>query len=318
MFPNRVYSIIIASILLYFSGCSSDEASPSKNPNISISLSNVTEEHVLNDELNLIGSIGNVKMLDKTTWIVMDNTPGVYLFEDYIMTASYGSIGKGPCEYEEISAIEANLENLYILDASQTKIITYDIQTQECVGEFNQEHLQGTYYLYKEENKPSFIVANTSYTSMRPDSTQLAYRIFEDESSESLDITLAQINAAETIVSMRSNTLGFQALDKKLYTYYPLTDNLHIINLDDYSINSFPLQIDIKKEALESAGNNVDKLLEIIQGDFDFISKLLVHEDWIAIMINLRAARENEEPTMSLQFYTHDGGALTKFLLKTK
>ncbi|HET8865329.1 MAG TPA: 6-bladed beta-propeller [Gracilimonas sp.] len=318
MFPIRVYIIITASVLLCFSGCFSDEASSSNNPNISISLSDVTEEHVLNDELNLIGSIGNVKVLDESTWVVMDNSPGVYLFEDHIMMASYGGVGKGPCEYEEISAIEATVENLYVLDASQTKIITYDLDSGECIEEINNENLRGSYYLYKEENSPSFIVANTSYMSMTPDSTNLAHRIFEDESSEPLNLTFGQIDAAKTIISIRSNTLGMQAFDGKLFTYYPLTDSLYSIDLQDYTFESFPLEIDVKKKELENAGQNVNELLEVIRGEFDFVSNLLVTEDWIALMVNLRAARENEEPEMFLQFYSHEGSFIEEVPIRNR
>jgi len=174
-----LFSLLIG---MFFFGCSSKKEESNLNTsNVSISLSEVQQEHILNDELSLLGSLGNVIMLDETTWIAMDNAPGVYLFEDHVMAASYGQTGKGPCEYEEVSAIDTDNKNLYVLDASQTKIITYNMETQECVNEFDQEHLQGSYYLHKEENKPSFIVAKTSYTSLRPDSMRLVRRIFDDK-----------------------------------------------------------------------------------------------------------------------------------------
>ena len=318
MVSIRVYAITVASILFFISSCSSGEESSSANTSFSISLSDVTDEQILNDELNLLGSIGNVIMLNESSWILMDNSPAVYLFEDHVMTASYGEVGKGPCEYEEISAIDASTESLYVLDASQTKIITYALETQECLGELNQENLQGAYYLHKEENKPSFIVVNTSYMAMTPDSTQLAHRVFSDESSTPINIRFDRINAAKTILSMRSNTLGAEAYQGNLFTYYPMTDSLYSIDLQNYSFDAFPLQIDVKKEELENAGQNVDKLLEVIRGDFDFVSNLIVTDEWITIQTNLRAAREDEEPTMSLQFYSHEGSFLDEIPIRNR
>ena len=315
-----LYLLSIFFLSCFLFNCSSDKTESPTNPteNYPVSLSDVKEEHLLNDDLKLLGSIGNVIFLDKTKWILMDNSPGVYLFENHQMTAKYGETGKGPCEFEEISAIDANSKKLYVLDASQTKIITFDINTQECIGELDQEHLRGAYYLHKEESKPSFIIANTSYTMMTPDSTSIVYRIFDNENSEALDVTLNQLDAIKTIFSMRSNTLGFAEFDSNLYPYFPLTDRLYSIDLNDYSIELIPLQIDLKREEIKDAGSNVDKILEIIQGDFDFVSKVLVNKNWIAVMINSRAARENEAPEMSLQFYDHEGTFIQELPIESK
>ncbi len=294
-------------IMLTFSGCSSEESSASDNTIQTVSLSEVKKEEALNDDLQLLGTVGNVIMLTDTKWILMDNSPGVYLFEDYVMTASFGEPGKGPCEFEEISAINATEDQVFVMDAMQTKIIAYDLESGECVGEFSQEDLKGAYYLFKEENKPSFITVNTSYMKLTPDSTNLVHRIYSDEDSEPLNLTFRDIDAAKTIVNMRSNAVGFQHHANKLYFYLPLTDDLQVLNLETDEIHAIPLQIDVKKKELENAGNEVNKILEVIRGDFDFLNKILVADKWIAVQINRQSAREDEEPDRYLQFYTHEG-----------
>ncbi|MCH2449404.1 MAG: 6-bladed beta-propeller [Gracilimonas sp.] len=305
-------------IMLVFSACSPDESSASDNPGYVVSLSEVKKENALNDDLQLLGTIGNVIMLTDTKWILMDNSPGVYLFEDYVMAMSFGEPGKGPCEFEEISAIDATDDQVFVMDATQTKIITYDMKSGECVGEINQKDLQGAYYLFKEENKPSFITANTSYMMMTPDSTKLVHRIFENENSEPLDLSFQEIDAAKSMVTLRSNLMDFQQHANKLYFYLPLTDDLHVLNLENDAIHAFPLQIDVKKKELENAGGEVNRILEIIRGDFDFMTKILVHDEWIAIQVNRQSAKEDEDSNPFLQFYTHDGNFIAEIPIDHK
>ncbi len=317
MYPFRPLAYLTL-ILLISSACSSDKTPTPDDANRTISLSEVKKEEPLNDDLQFLGTAGNVIMLTDTKWVVMDNSPGVYLFEDYTMTASFGEKGKGPCEFVEVSAIYANSTQVFVLDASQTKIITYDINSGKCVGEINQQDLKGAYYLFKEKNKPSFITANTTYTMRMPDSTSLLHRIFENEDSEPLTLTFGEIDAVKSMLSLRSNTMAFRPYANKLYFYLPLTDNLQILNVETDSIYAFPLQVDIKKKEFENAGGDVNKVLEIIRSDFDFVTNIIANDAWVAIQVNRQSAQEDKEPEMSLQFYAHDGSFLNEVSIDSR
>lgn len=292
--------------------CSSNGEAPKTNQSgdtqiTNVSLSEVKKSQVLNDELSLLGTIGNTIMLDENTWVLMDNSPGVYLLKDKVITRKFGEMGKGPCEYEEVSAIEANSDYVYVLDATQTKLITYNLNTEECLEEMNHDDLKGAYYLYKETDTPSFLVANTSTTMMTPDSTYLVHRIFEDEQSEPLALTFGELDAVKSLINLRSYDSGIAKHDNLVYFYLPLTDRLHFIDTDTDSIHSMPLNIDIKKEEFEKAGGDVNQILEIIRGDFDLVSKVLVGQQWIAVQKSTQSAREDDAPNMTLQFYTKEG-----------
>jgi hypothetical protein len=312
----RFHLISMLSVLLTFIGCSSGEDTKATASNISISLADSAETHVLKDDLTLLGSLNGMYFIEKDRFIATDNSPGVYLFEDYEMTASFGSAGKGPCEFEQISAVDMNESTLYVLDQSLTKLISYDINTQECLGEMNHEDLGGAHLLHKEEGSPSFIIGRTSYTSFSNDSLPLAYRIYEDETSEPLDFNLGRVNAVKSVVNMRASGMNFKKQGNQLFSYYPLTDSLYSISLDDYSVSSIPLGIDIQREEIESDGQDFNKIIEIIQSDFEFMDRYFSSDQWVGVQVVHQATSEEEEPTRVLKFYTHDGNMILEIPAK--
>ncbi|HBX65445.1 MAG: hypothetical protein CL670_01825 [Balneola sp.] len=303
----RFNLILFLSVLLAFIGCSSEDENKTPSSSISISLADSATTHVLKDDMTFLGSIAGIDFLDENRLIISDNSPGVYLFEDYEMVASYGGIGKGPCEFEQVSAFDTFENTLYVLDQSLTKLIYFDIETQECIEEVTHEDFGGVLLLRREENSPSFILGRTSYTGFSNDSLPLAYRFYDDKTSEALDFTLGRVNAISSMVMLRSSGMNFEKHDNSLYGYYPMTDSLYSINLDDYSVNSIPLDIDIQRDEIEAAGEDFNKIIEIIQTDFEFMDRYFISDQWVGIQVVHQAASEEEEATRILKFFTHRG-----------
>jgi hypothetical protein len=86
-----------------------------------------------------------------------------------------------------------------------------------------------------------------------------------------------------------------------------MTDSLYSINLDDYSVNSIPLDIDIQRDEIEAAGEDFNKIIEIIQTDFEFMDRYFISDQWVGIQVVHQAASEEEEATRILKFFTHRG-----------
>ena len=106
---------------------------------------------------------------------------------------------------------------------------------------------------------------------------------------------------------LRSSGMNFEKHDNSLYGYYPMTDSLYSINLDDYSVNSIPLDIDIQRDEIEAAGEDFNKIIEIIQTDFEFMDRYFISDQWVGIQVVHQAASEEEEATRVLKFFTHRG-----------
>lgn len=310
---NRILKLLGLMILM---GCSS-EAETFKTSGLEISLSDEVELYELNDEFELLGSINTVEFISEDKMVIADNSPAIYLFENHVMTAAFGKNGKGPCEFEAISAIELENEKLHVLDQSQTKIISYDINTQECVGEINNKKLSGARFFHKEVNSPSFIIGITSYSSHTPDSAVLIHRIYEDESSKEIDFQFSRINSVNARLNIMPPALDFKHLNNNLYAYFPLTDSLYIFTLPHLTVTAFPLNIDIIRRELENAGNDANKLLGIIRGDFESVNNIFVHHDWLAVELSKNIG-ENGSLKHFIRFYDHDGNFLSEYPLENR
>jgi hypothetical protein len=289
---------------LLVSNCSSNEDTSQPISDISISLADTAETFVLKDELTSLGIISGIDFLDENRLIISDISPGVYLFENFEMIASYGGSGKGPCEFEVVSAFDTFENTLYVLDHTLTKIIYFDIETQECIDEITHKDILGVSLLHREENSPSFILGNTPYGGNSRDSLALAYRLFDNKTSEALDFTLGRIKAVNSMISLRGSFVNFEKFNNSLYGYYPMTDSLYTINLDDYSVNSIPLKLDIQRDEIEAASDNVSKIIELIRFDFELLELLFITNKWIGIQVNQKARGED---VRIFRFFTHDG-----------
>lgn len=306
MSKRSYFKLPVFLLLFLIAACSTENKDNYAIPeNSTFSVSEVNERFQLKDDLATLSLVSKVEFVDDNRMIITDNTPAIYLFENYEMKKIIGRSGKGPCEFETISATELDGDILHVLDSNQRKLISYDLNTQECVAEYDNPLFAGSDYLYKHENG-EFITGRTSYTFLNPDSTKLAFRLTEENEMEGLDFELSRINPVKTLITFRSGGLDFKKSGDKLYGYYPLTDSVYVIDLNDYSVSSLPLDIDIKRKEFEDAGEDMNKVMEIIQGDFEFLDRLFVSDNFLAAMVLSNPSTEGDMKR-SLHFYSKDG-----------
>lgn len=296
----------------YLSACSSAESQSQTAP-AKVSLSDSAETHILVDDLALLGDIGDILFVDDNRFIISDRKPSVSLFKNFKMVATFGAEGKGPCEFTNISAIDVENDTLYVLNSNQSKIIKFDVNTQKCLGEISHKALSTSYYLHFREKNHSFLLGRTSYLAPTPDSTVVMQILDSKGDIRPLDLTLDRINPVDAFVQLRAPGMNFSVSGQTLFAYFPLTDSLYALNLNNLQFQAFPLRINTQREEMESAVSNIDKVLEIIQGnEFQFVTRIASSPDWIAIRTQQQASRKGKKPITHLQFYTHDGKFIGK------
>lgn len=296
----RLTSVSIA-LLFFLTACSGggDPAAPSAN------LSESGESHTLRDDLRLLGNVNEVAPAGENRLVISDNSPGVALFEDYEMVRSYGSEGEGPCEYTSVNSFDISGDTLFVLNTSQAKIITYRISSGECLGERNPSLLSSQYYLERENGY--FHTARISYHMMSPDSTRLLFKLRDSGESEAYPLTLGDLNPVQSPIQARAPGLDFARHGNRLYAYFPLTDMLTVLNTGDGSISGIPLRVDLKREEIEEAGEDLNAAVEIIQNQMEWVYPVLSSEEWIAVGV-LR--NNDDDPVRRVQFYSHEGAFL--------
>lgn len=302
-------SVLLTSIIVY--GCSSHaEEAPAVNEGKSLNILETTETYLLKDDMELLDHINIVQHLGSDRMLIVDNKPSISLFENYEMTGNIGESGAGPCEYEGVSAFDVSSDTVYVLSAAQSKIISYSIESGECLGEISHEELSSQSYIYRTGNQ--FILGSQAYSFGTPDSTVLMHRLTDDKVMEPLKLNVGDLNRIKTPIALRAAGLDFGVSGKQVFTYFPLTSKLFVLNEQDDSIKSFPVDIDIKREEVKAAGEDIDQLLEIIRGDFEFISRIFTVNDHIALVYQQNAI-DTEGSKYFIQLYSSGGDFLGEF-----
>ncbi|MFN1834994.1 hypothetical protein AB2B38_007010 [Balneola sp. MJW-20] len=272
---------------------------------VSVRLGELTDVEIINDEMSFIDGLYSFLPISEGRAIISDGKPGLFLLEDNVLTQQYGRSGSGPCEYNQISGTDLLEDTLYVLDNSQTKIISFDINSAECIGEFTSEGLNRFDYLHKLRNSDGFIAANGSYLGIMPDSTSLLRKIYEDGSYEDLGLYLGRINTVRSVVRLRTPGLSFVKYDNGLYTYFPLNDSLRWYDLDTGKLTAFDLDIEIQRDEMEDA-TEAAKILDAINEGYTFVTRIIATEDWVAVTTAQNQPGDLPQRKI-LKFYRHDG-----------
>lgn len=302
---QRLIPLLLVILPLALISCSG-----SGNPNgnapsdRSVSVSEVVESRPLQDDMKILDSVAEVVPLGNGRHLVQDQSPSVALFEDYRMVRTYGAEGEGPCEYHSISAIDTSGDSLFVLSANQAKVITYDLATGECLGETGNEAFTGRTYLEREGD--AFYTARTFYVMGTADTTRVLFRVPDSGEMEALDVDVGALNPAQTPVSMVAPGLNFLRSGNYIYAYYPFTDRMIRYNMAEGSVGQIPLRVDIRREEIAKAGENIDEIINIIQNDYQFVQHIAGGEDWIALSLAQQNGSD-EDATMYVQFYEPDG-----------
>ncbi|MFN1834993.1 6-bladed beta-propeller [Balneola sp. MJW-20] len=300
---HKVFILLFLEAALILTSCTQ------KTPKTDLSVDLIpTDSLTLNDGLSRIdGVIMAYHKIGDDQFILGDNKPGLYLFDKNEMIRRFGNIGQGPCEFTEISATDVDDDTLYILSSEQVKIIGFDISSGECVGEFSHKTMSGITHLLKEQDKSSFLALKGSLTGLESDSLTILYRLFEDESVESLELKYGRVNAVPSVINFRSPNLTFAPYKNTYYFYLPQTDSLYNYNPESDKLTSFAHGIDLNRNEIEKAGQDFQKMMDLLQKEVKMIGKVYASADWLAIEYIYENIAEDLGQEMSLYFYRHDG-----------
>lgn len=302
------FAILGATVLLIL-GCSSkSEETSANNVEKDLSLSEPTETHMLKDDLELLDDIRTVQPISGDQLIIVDGKPGIYLFENYKMTTRIGTKGNGPCEYEGISSIDISGDTLFVLSPNQNKITSYSISNNECLGEISNEKLSSKAYMYR--NGDHFILGSAA-NAYTPDSAAVMHRFNGDRSLQPLNLTAGELNRVEAPISISRAGLNFGVKENLLFSYFPLTTKLFIWDLDNKSGQSFPLNLDIKREEIKAAGDDMNRIMELIQSDFHLVTNIITTTENVGVVHH--GYDEDGDYKILLQLYNIDGTLQRRF-----
>ncbi|MDZ7773112.1 MAG: 6-bladed beta-propeller [Balneolaceae bacterium] len=302
--PRRL-SLLLLLFSLALASCTGGEEPNANAPSErSVTVGDVVESHPLEDDMKILDSVAELVPLGGGRHLVQDRSPSVALFEDYRMVRTYGATGEGPCEYSGISAIDTSGDSLFVLSANQAKVVTYHLETGECLGESGNEAFARRAYL--ERRGDAFYTARTYYVMGAADSTQVLFRIPDGGEAEPLELNVGALDPVETPVTMVAPGLNFLRRDNSLYAYYPFTDQMIRYDMNSGALDRFPLRVDIRREEITKAGENIDEIINIIQNNYQFVQHIVGGADWIAFSVAQQNGSD-ENATMYVQFYEPDG-----------
>lgn len=303
---------IVVLLLFIMTGCTAEDADRRNDGNRELRLSDPVDIQTLNDDLEILDNIHIVHSLDGERLLVADSKPSVSLFENHEMISRIGTSGSGPCEYEHISAIDVIGDTLYVLSANQSKIISFSIDSGECLDETGHPNLSNKFYLTRITD--GFIVGRMSYTLATPDSLPALEKLDDQGTISALDLELGNLNRIKTAVNMRAPGLDFSRHNDELFIYFPLTTDMHVYDIGGNTFRTFPLKLDIRREEITAAGEDINKILEIIRGDFEFV--LHTYATDFGLLVQHASNPRSDGASRVARLYSYEGELLGEWALE--
>ncbi|MDZ7773111.1 MAG: 6-bladed beta-propeller [Balneolaceae bacterium] len=270
---------------------------------LEVSLSGSEETHLLKDDMQLLSSIENVMALGDSALLVVDQSPNVALFENHVMTRTFGQQGEGPCEYTRVGAIDVSGDSLYVHAPRQSKVITYRLSTGECTGEVSHESFNAATYLARAGG--DFYTARTRYAQSMPDSTRLFFRHARDGEPEPLSFTKSMADPIDTPVPITYPGLNFARSGDMLFAYLPFTRTMISLDANTRETAIHPMELSIPREEIESASDS-RRILELINQQMEYVVRLLATDRWVVASV-VHPGDAGSDQIRGLQFYTHQG-----------
>lgn len=303
---------LLLFICCFFYSCTQDKNNSeltSSSSSLTLIATDTTE--LIDDASPLDGVIMAFHKLQNNDFILADNKPGIYLFKENELIRQYGNTGQGPCEYTEISASDVHNGSLYLLSSEQVKIIEYDIESGECIGEFSHKAMSGVTHLLKEDTENSFLILQGSFSGIQPDSTTLLYRLFENETAKPLKLDYGRVNAVPSVINFRSPNLIFAPYKDTYYFYLPQTDSVYNFTPATGTIRSFAHDLDLNRSEVERAGSDFQKMMQLMQEEVRMIGKVYSSPDWVALEYIFESMTEDAGQQTTLHFYDHSGNSVS-------
>lgn len=287
--------------LLSLSCSGSDE--PVDPSELTVTLSENEEIHLLKDDLQLLSGINNVMALGDSALLVVDQSPTVALFENHVMTRTFGQQGEGPCEYTRIGAVDVSGDSLYVLAPRQSKVISYRLSTGECTGEVSHESFSSATYLAHAGG--AIHTAQTRYAQSMPDSTRLFFRHASDGTPEPLSFTKGTADPIDTPVPVTYPGLNFGRSGDMLFAYLPFTSIMVSHDAVTRETATHPLELTLPREEIEST-SDARSILELINKQMEYVVRLLATDRWVVASV-VHPGDASSDQIRGLQFYTHQG-----------
>ncbi|MDZ7773109.1 MAG: hypothetical protein U5K31_10300 [Balneolaceae bacterium] len=310
MSQRRASVILCLSLLLLASACGSESSAPGAGSDSSLTatLADSGETYLLRDNLKPLGNITSAISVEGNRLVVADDQPLVVLFEDHVMTRTFGRAGNGPCEYGGnsgllgVTALDTSGDSLFVLINSQQKIITFSLRSGECLGETSHHGLLARQYL--ERVAGGFLTGRSHYSSNTPDTTRILSYLSDDETMVPVDLVLESIDAAPTTIPIVIPGINFARHNNQIYAAFPFSQVLAEVEVPSFKVHTHALHIEINREAFEEAESNPGQDFAYI-GQADIAGRIHATNRWIAV--STRRPRNGKEPLSKIYFQSPAG-----------
>lgn len=295
---------VLCSALVISCTSTTDTSPDASGSTPNISLADSGETHLLRDDMQPLTGAPIAMVAREDTLFVADSDPFVALFVNHEMTRTFGRSGKGPCEYVEVDALTSNGDSLFVLSASQGKIITYHVSTGECLGEIQHQSLQRSSYL--ERAGGTFLTGRPGSPVGSSDSTRLLHRLNGDGTMEAMPLDKGTFDPVPIRAPFSPPGINFARSGNLLYYPYTLSQVLGVADLATGEIDSFALHHEIDREAFaERSGEPGGTISVLNEGLAELVWRVHATQRWVAVY-TLRIFGEKENQG-KIYFYTPGG-----------
>lgn len=298
------YSTLLVILLLsgLLAACSGTDE-PQSASELTVTLAESGETHVLKDDLRLLADVRQLRPLGEGRMLIADSSPSLSLFEDHEMIRVLGGEGEGPCEYTSISAMDVTGDTAHVLSIRQAKVISYSLSTGECLGETSHESYSAATYLARTGGQ--YYTARTRFTQGTPDSSHLLYRHAANGEPSPLPVTKQMLDPADTPVPMTYPGQDFARSGRRLFAFFPFTDKLVSFDAASGEADTFPLRINVPKQRM-SRTSDPREIMDIINEDLEFVWKVFATPQWVVASVVHKNVSDSTR-SGGLQAYTHEG-----------
>ncbi|MDZ7773110.1 MAG: 6-bladed beta-propeller [Balneolaceae bacterium] len=280
-----ILSVGILCLLLFLS-CKRetdiDTADSSTGDSPEVTIADSGETHLLRDDLKPLDTVMMIEAVGDSALIVVDAQPSVGYFANHVMTRTYGRIGRGPCEYLEISNIDTNSDSLFVLDSAQAKIIAYNLNTAECLGETSHPILQRAHYLERLDG--SYLTGRIYYRVGTPDSTVLLKLVHDNGTVEDLSLTKGEVNPVPVRFPFDLQGINFARYGNRIYAAFPLSGMLAKLDLETHKISTYSMDLVLNRKAFEEATSDSGDAGDLINGGMvEIVRGVFAAKNWVGV-----------------------------------
>ncbi len=271
----------MALSLLMIASCRND--APKTGPVASDSV----ERHIFDDGVPPISAINSYTPLRGDSALVVDNRDHIFLLVSNRRTRIVGTLGEGPCEYQDVTTYSVVGDTVFVLDHRRGKLVGYSVIDGACLSEFVSPDLSRFSATVRAGSW--FYFTRTNYTTTLDPQTVLLYRLSLAGELAPLDLQKSDLVADLLMAPIRLGGRLKQIKEKDggLYFLLPFSHKVWRYDLQDGRVSSFDLIHDSSSIAEHANSLDVNAISSAVcktEMEMDFF----LLDEYIAVASRIR------------------------------